>query len=209
MLSSNLAQVLVQRFSADAKFTGQLCLLLAGFDALQKFSRAVGRKRFFAAPVSSAQFGERNTFFLSLTDQRPLEFGERTHNRQHQVRHRRILTGEGQAFFDELDAHTSPGQLLHKVAQVIEVAGQAIHAVHHHRISFAHEGQQRVKFWALGVLARCLVGEYLSDFDLFQLPLRVLVEAADPDVADTLTLQDAPKQKSVRNKSMTLRSLCQ
>ncbi len=31
------------------------------------------------------------------------------------------------------------------------------------------------------------------DLGLFQLAFRVLVEAADPDVADTVTLQDAPE----------------
>jgi hypothetical protein len=38
---------------------------------------------------------------------------------------------------------------------------------------------------------------------MFQLPFRVLVEAADADVADALTLQDASKGESVRKKSMT------
>ena len=49
----------------------------------------------------------------------------------------------------------------------------------------------------------------LTDFDLLQLPIRVLVEAADADIANALTLQGASKGKSVRMKSITLGGLCQ
>ena len=58
-------------------------------------------------------------------------------------------------------------------------------------------------------IARCLVGEHPADFDLLQLPFRVLVEAADPDIADALTLQDASQRGNVRKKSMTFRLMCQ
>jgi hypothetical protein len=98
---------------------------------------------------------------------------------------------------------------LHQAAQVIEVARQAIHAVNHHGVAFAHEGQQRIELGPLGVFARCLVGEHPADFDLLQLPFRVLVEAADPDIADALTLQDASQRGNVRKKSMTFRLMCQ
>ena len=47
------------------------------------------------------------------------------------------------------------------------------------------------------------------DIDMFQLPLRVLVEAADPNVADALPLHDFYKRKSVRKKSTTFRIRCQ
>jgi len=61
----------------------------------------------------------------------------------------------------------------------------------------------------LGVLARRLVGEHPAHFDMLQLPFRVLVEAADADIADALTLHDAYKGKSVRMKSITLCGFCQ
>ena len=54
-----------------------------------------------------------------------------------------------------------------------------------------------------------IIGEDLTDIDLLQLPIRVLVEAADADIANALTLQDASKGESVRMKSITLGSLCQ
>lgn len=50
--------------------------------------------------------------------------------------------------------------------------------------------QQSLELGALGVLARCLVGEHLAHLGLFQLAFRVLVKAADPDVADAVPLHD-------------------
>ena len=45
--------------------------------------------------------------------------------------------------------------------------------------------------------------------NLLKLAFRVLVEAADADIADALTLQDASKGKSVRMKSITFDGICQ
>ena len=87
---------------------------------------------------------------------------------------------------------------LHQAAQVVEVACQTIHAVHHHRVAFAHEGEQPFQFGPPGILARRLVGEHLVHRNLFQLPFRVLVEGADADVTDALTVQ-----------GILLREMCQ
>lgn len=63
----------------------------------ESFRKAqIGRQRFLETPAGSALLGERDAFPLPLADQSLLEFGERPHGRQHQVRHRRILAGEGQ-----------------------------------------------------------------------------------------------------------------
>src|SRR3546814_17584810 len=48
-------------------------------------------------------------FALPLPYQVALEFGERTHDREHQVGHRGILAREGQAFLHELDPDASFG----------------------------------------------------------------------------------------------------
>ncbi len=93
--------------------------------------------------------------------------------------------------------HTALGQLLHQAAQVIKVAGQAIHVVHHHGVALADEAQQRFELGTLGVLARGLVGEHLAHLGLFQLAFRVLVEAANPDIADTVSLQKAVGERSI------------
>jgi hypothetical protein len=58
-----------------------------------------------------------------------------------------------------------------------------------HGVALAHEGQQRIQFRPLGVLSRRFVGEYLVHPNLFELAFLVRVEAADPDIADTLTVQ--------------------
>jgi hypothetical protein len=41
----------------------------------------------------------------------------------------------------------------------------------------------------MGILARRLVGELLVHLDVFELPFRILVEAAHADVTDALTVQ--------------------
>jgi hypothetical protein len=81
--------------------------------------------------------------------------------------------------------------------------------MHHHGIALAGEGQQPFKLGTLRILAGSLIGKYLANVDFLQLPIRVLVEAADADIADALTLQDTSEGKSVRMKSITLGGLCQ
>jgi hypothetical protein len=81
------------------------------------------------------------------------------------------------------------GQTLHDTAQVIKVAGQPIHAMHHDRVTIAHEGEQRFQFGPVSVLARRFVREYPGHLDVFQLPFRVLIETANPDIPDALTVQ--------------------
>ncbi|AAS76312.1 hypothetical protein SCH_028 (plasmid) [Salmonella enterica subsp. enterica serovar Choleraesuis str. SC-B67] len=100
-------------------------------------------------------------------------------------------------------------QPLDDAAQVIKVACQPVHAMHHHGVALADEGQQPFQLGTLGVLARSLVGEHPRHLNTLQLPFRVLVEAADADIADALTLQDASKGKSVRMKSITFDGICQ
>jgi hypothetical protein len=64
--------------------------------------------------------------------------------------------------------------------------------VHDHGIALAHEGQQRLELGPLCVLARGLVGEDPIDRDLLLLlTLGVLLEAADSDVTDALSLHGA------------------
>jgi hypothetical protein len=53
----------------------------------------------------------------------------------------------------------------------------------------ADVAKQRLQLRPLCVLAGRLVREHAIHFELFELPIRVLVETAYPDVSDTLTLQ--------------------
>ena len=182
---------------------------------------------FLAAPVSTALLGQGDALALPLADQGALELGKGPHDRQHEVGHGRVLAGEHQPLLQELDAHAALGQPLHQTAQIVEVARQAIHAVHHHGIAFADESEHGFQLRALGVLARGLVGEQLADLDLLKLAFRVLVVTADPNVTDALSLQDASigwmggrayvgfwfhcalSLEFVRLESMTLASMCQ
>ena len=58
----------------------------------------------------------------------------------------------------------------------------------HQRVPFADKRKERLQLGALGVLARGVVGEDAIHRHLLELPLRVLVERADPDVTDPLTV---------------------
>ena len=124
----------------------------------------------------------------------------RAHHRQHQVGHRRVLAREDQALLEKRTPHPAPGQPLHQPAQVVEVPRQAVHAVHHHRVALAHVRLHRVQFEPLGVLARGLVDEELAGPERFDLTVRVLLEAADSDVADAMTLHGAALSRLCQGK---------
>jgi hypothetical protein len=93
---------------------------------------------------------------------------------------------EGQAFLLKLDPDTSLGEALDQLAQVIQIAGQPIHAVDDDGIAFAGESEQSLKLGAVDVLARCLVGENPVERLTFQLAIDILIERADPDITDPL-----------------------
>ncbi len=174
------SQVLIQGFATDSEFTSKLGLLLASLDTLAQFGNTLRRQGFLPATVSPALLGERNTLALTLADQGALELGERAHHREHQVRHRRVFASKTEVFLDEFDMHAALCQRLHDPAQIIEIARQAIHAMHHHGVAGAGEAYQRFQLRTLDILAGCLVAKSAINLDAFQLPFRVLVEGADP-----------------------------
>ena len=77
----------------------------AGEGASHRFSLALlphgGNPRAARVPE------EAEALALPLADQGAFELGERAHYRQHQVRHRRVLAGEGQMLLKELDAYAA------------------------------------------------------------------------------------------------------
>jgi hypothetical protein len=87
-------------------------------------------------------------------------------------------------------------------AQVIEVAGQPVHAVNDDGVAPARKAQQELQLRTLGVFARGFIGEGLIERDPVQLPLCLLVKGADPDVANTLSGHRS--LKTVKIKSITL-----
>ncbi len=156
------SQVLIQGFATDSEFTSKLGLLLASLDTLAQFGNTLRRQGFLPATVSPALLGERNTLALTLADQGALELGERAHHREHQVRHRRVFASKTEVFLDEFDMHAALCQRLHDPAQIIEIARQAIHAMHHHGVAGAGEAYQRFQLRTLDILAGCLVAKARS-----------------------------------------------
>jgi len=130
---------------------------------------------------------------LTFSDQRPLKLGECAHDRKQECGHRGVVTGEGELFLYELDLDTAGGEAAHSGAQVVEVAGQPVHRVHHHGVTLADELQHRRQLRPVQVLARHVVGEGAVDLDAVQLPVGVLLQGADPGVADPLTVDDRPQ----------------
>ncbi len=129
--SGGSAEILVEGFATDPQVTGDDGLSLAVINtAVQLGDHFVGEGTFPPA-ISTALSGDRNAFALPLPDQGALEFGERTHDREHQVGHRGILAREGQAFLHELDPDASFGEGLNQFAQIVEITRQSIHAVDH------------------------------------------------------------------------------
>lgn len=56
-------------------------------------------------------------------------------------------------------------------------------------VTFTPEDEQRIEFRPLGIFTRCLVSEHLVHLSLFKLAIRVLIEAADPNIPDALTFE--------------------
>ena len=95
---------------------GDVGFLFARPDAAFHLGDLRASERLLAASVRPALLGQRNAFALALADQRALEFRKSAHHRQHEVRHRGVVAGEGQVFLEELNAHAARGQALHHTA---------------------------------------------------------------------------------------------
>src|SRR5262252_7234100 len=97
-------QVLIQRLAANAELPCQLCFVSTWCDPLLQGGNLCGRQRLFAPSVDAALPGQCDARALPLTQQRALELRKGPHDRQHEVRHRRVLTGECQVFLHKRDA---------------------------------------------------------------------------------------------------------
>jgi hypothetical protein len=78
------------------------------------------------------------------------------------------------------------------------LARHTIHTVDDNRVPFPRVLKQGLQLGALNILPGCLVGEDAVGIEMFQLPLRVLLIAADPDIPDALTLRRHETSLSVR-----------
>lgn len=115
--------------AADPEFPGECGFRLSGGGAPYQVGRLPGVQRLAPAFVDAGLFGQRDPFTLPFPDEGPLELGERPHHRQQERRHRGVLSGEGQVLLHEPDLHLLLGQPADDGAEVIEVPGQAVHAL--------------------------------------------------------------------------------
>lgn len=81
-------EVLVEHFAADAEFPGQVGLPLPPPAHRRSSPAFSGHECFPASAVDPKRFGQGDPFLLASTDPGPLEFGERPHDQEHQVRQR-------------------------------------------------------------------------------------------------------------------------
>ncbi|MET3936964.1 hypothetical protein ABIE00_005080 [Arthrobacter sp. OAP107] len=85
---------------------------------------------------------------LPFANEGAIESGEGRHDGEHEVGHREVLASEDQTSFDELRPHTFAREALDQSAQVVQVAAQMVHAVHHESFPVARE-TQKLGQWCL------------------------------------------------------------
>lgn len=81
------------------------------------------------------------------------------HHRQQQGGHGGVVAGEGELFFHELDRDAAGGEASDGGAEVVKVAGEAVHRVHQHGVAVADEREHRRQLRTVQVLALHVVGE--------------------------------------------------
>jgi hypothetical protein len=84
------------------------------------------------------------------------------------------------------------------VAQVVEVAGEAVHGVHEDGVAVADEAEHRLELGAVQVFSGGAVGERLVELNAVELADGVLVQGADPEVADALSADEPPTSATPR-----------
>lgn len=144
------------------------------------------RQGLLPPPIDTLTLGGLDALPLAFLQQLPLKLREGPHDGEEQLGHGGVLAGEGQAFFDKLDPDAPTGQACDQLAQIVEVAGEAVEGVDDDGIALAGELQQGLKLGAVDVLAADLVGKGLVNLDAVELTVGVLVEAADANVAEAL-----------------------
>lgn len=82
------SQVLINRFPTDTEFARDVSLAFAGGDAALQVGDLIGGEGSLAAAVGAALARERDALALSFAQERALKLSERTHHREHEMRHR-------------------------------------------------------------------------------------------------------------------------
>src|SRR5258707_13732488 len=138
---------------ADAELPSKRSLRVPIGNSPSQLGRPRGCQRRLPAAVLPFPPGDRNSLTLALADQLSLELSKRPHDTQQQIRHGRILAGEGQLFLHKDDMNAPLRQTQHYSPQVIKVAGQPVHLVTEHCVAFADEALHGLQWGTLYILA--------------------------------------------------------
>jgi hypothetical protein len=106
--------------------------------------------------------------------------------------------------FNELHPHALAGGALDEGTQVIEVAGEPVHAVNDHGDPFAGEPEQFSQLWPGGVPAGGLVYEDPVQNLAFKLALLVLIQRAHPQTPDPPSGHRRLQPSTCRSEFQTL-----
>lgn len=97
-----------------------------------------------------------------------------------------MVPSEGEAFALECHANAAGVHIGEEGTQVVHVAGQTVYAVDD-GVTVADEAQQFLEVGAVGVLTAGVIFKDPVEFEAVELTGGVLVEGADPNVADALS----------------------
>ena len=127
--SRGSAQVLVDGLPADPELEGQRGLRGTVGDPRPQLRDLLGVQGPGAAAVSAPLAGQGDAFALALPDQGPLELGDPpiTESSSVAIAVSSPVKGKSQLLLQKLHSHPSDRQRPHQGAQIVEVAGQAVH----------------------------------------------------------------------------------
>ena len=181
-----MAQVLVDGLPADPVVPGKDGFRNTVAGALNQLGRPFRRESLFPAFVCAALLGQGDAFPLAFPDEGAFEFGEGT-----MTESMRLAMGESSPVKTRLSLTNSTMgilcQALDQGTQVIEVAGEPVHAVHNHGVPVAGEPQQLGQLWPGGVSAGGVVREDPVQNLAIELAFLVLVQRAYSHVPDSLS----------------------
>jgi hypothetical protein len=107
-----LAQILVDSPPADPVVTGKEGFRHTAAGALNQFRGPIWCEGLFPPFVGSALLGEGDAFPLAFPDEGTFEFGEGTHDGEHEIGHGGVLADKDQALLHELHPYASARQAL-------------------------------------------------------------------------------------------------
>jgi hypothetical protein len=139
--------------------------------------------------VGGTLLAKGDAFVLTLPDRGAFELCEGPMTESMRLAMGGVLSGEKEAFLDELHPHTVTGQALDQGTQVIEVACEPVHAVHQDRTPSRAKPRSSRKLRPGGVPAGDLAGEHPVQDLTVEVSFLVLVQRAHAHGTDPLSIR--------------------